>query len=48
MSNFKKAHIGNEARTELHETLDLTGAEISINRRRLDKNIPCSQTPIFR
>lgn len=40
MSNFKKAHIGNEARTELHETLDLTGAEISINSLPAGECVP--------
>lgn len=31
MSNFQKISIAHEARTELHESLNLTGAEISIN-----------------
>ncbi len=31
MSNNKKVNISNEARAELHDTLSLTGAEISIN-----------------
>ena len=33
MKNCTKTSIGNEGRVELHEALDLTGAEISINRR---------------
>lgn len=30
MKNYAKTTIGTEARTELHETLALTGAEISV------------------
>lgn len=40
MSNFKKAHIVNEARIELHETLALTGAEISINTLSAGECVP--------
>ncbi len=40
MSNFKKTHIVNEARTELHETLALTGAEISINTLPAGECVP--------
>ena len=32
MANYAKTNIGNEGRVELHETLALTGAEISINK----------------
>lgn len=31
MNNYKKISIAQEARVELHDTLGLTGAEISIN-----------------
>jgi|GEM_PF-3695953 len=31
MSNYTKTNVGNEGRAELHETLSLTGAEVSIN-----------------
>lgn len=31
MTNFSTTHVGDEPRTELHDTLGLTGAEISIN-----------------
>ena len=31
MKNYTKTNIGNDGRTELHEALDLTGAEISVN-----------------
>lgn len=40
MSNFKKTNIGNEARTELHEALSLTGAEISINSLPAGECVP--------
>lgn len=40
MSNFKKAHIGSEPRTELHEILGLTGAEISINNLPAGASVP--------
>ncbi|MGN0484512.1 MAG: cupin domain-containing protein [Lachnospiraceae bacterium] len=32
MANYTKTTIGNEGRVELHETLALTGAEVSINQ----------------
>ena len=31
MSNFSKVHVGQDARTELHNQLSLTGAEVSVN-----------------
>lgn len=31
MSNFNKVNVGQDARTELHDKLSLTGAEISVN-----------------
>lgn len=31
MNNFKKINVGEDARTELHDALSLTGAEISVN-----------------
>lgn len=40
MSNFKKVHVENVARTELHETLALTGAEISINSLPAGECVP--------
>ena len=40
MPNFKKTHITNEARTELHETLALTGAEISVNTLPVGECVP--------
>lgn len=40
MSNYKKSHIGTEARTELHEILALTGAEISINSLPAGECVP--------
>lgn len=32
MANYTKTNIGNEGRTELHDKLALTGAEVSINQ----------------
>lgn len=40
MKNYTKTNIGNEGRTELHENLALTGAEISINRLPSGANVP--------
>ena len=40
MSNYTKTHIGDEGRVELHETLSLTGAEISINKLPAGANVP--------
>lgn len=40
MKNYSKTNIGNESRTELHEKLGLTGAEISINRLPAGAGVP--------
>ena len=40
MANYTKTNIGNEGRTELHNTLALTGAEISINRLPAGAGVP--------
>ena len=40
MKNYTKTNIGNEGRTELHESLALTGAEISINQLPAGANVP--------
>ena len=40
MTNYTKTNIGNESRTELHEVLSLTGAEISINQLPAGSNVP--------
>ncbi len=40
MSNYTKTNVGNEGRTELHEALSLTGAEISINSLPAGAGIP--------
>ncbi len=40
MANYAKTNIGNEGRVELHETLCLTGAEISINNLPAGANVP--------
>ena len=41
MTNYAKTNIGNEGRVELHKTLSLTGAEISIN------NLPAGAKPVM-
>ncbi len=40
MKNYTKTNVGNAGRTELHETLGLTGAEISLNRLPAGANVP--------
>ena len=40
MKNYTKTNIGNEGRTELHDTLALTGAEISVNQLPAGANVP--------
>ncbi len=40
MANYAKTNVGNEARVELHETLGLTGAEVSINQLPAGAGVP--------
>lgn len=40
MVNYAKTSIGNEGRVELHEALDLTGAEVSINKLPAGTSVP--------
>lgn len=40
MKNFKKVSVKEEARTELHDVLGLTGAEISVNILPSGGNVP--------
>lgn len=40
MTNYTKTTIGNEGRTELHEKLSLTGAEVSVNQLPAGAGIP--------
>ena len=40
MTNFKKVSVANDARTELHDKLQLTGAEISVNNLPAGAGIP--------
>ena len=40
MANYAKTNIGNEGRVELHETLSLTSAEISINNLPAGASVP--------
>lgn len=40
MANYAKTNIGNGGRVELHETLSLTGSEISINNLPAGASVP--------
>ena len=40
MTNFKKTSVREQTRTELHDELGLTGAEISINVLPAGANVP--------
>ena len=40
MNSYSKTNVGNDARTELHDTLSLTGAEISINNLPAGAGVP--------
>ena len=40
MSNFNKVSVGQDARTELHDKLSLTGAEISVNNLPAGAGVP--------
>jgi uncharacterized cupin superfamily protein len=40
MSNFKKVNVTEDPRTELHDALGLTGAEISINHLPAGASVP--------
>lgn len=40
MANYKKVNVGPDARTELHDSLSLTGAEISINNLPAGAGVP--------
>ena len=40
MANYKKVNITPDARTELHDALSLTGAEISINSLPAGAGVP--------
>lgn len=40
MADYAKVSVGNEARTELHDALGLTGAEVSINRMDAGGAVP--------
>ena len=40
MANFSKVSVEREARTELHDKLSLTGAEISINNLPAGASVP--------
>ena len=40
MKNWTKTSLSNEGRVELHETLNLTGAEVSINQLPAGASVP--------
>lgn len=40
MSNFSKVSVASDARTELHEKLSLTGAEVSVNNLPSGAGVP--------
>lgn len=40
MSNFSKVRVTQDARTELHDKLSLTGAEVSINNLPAGASVP--------
>ena len=40
MANFNKVSVGQDARTELHDQLCLTGAEISVNNLPAGAGVP--------
>lgn len=40
MKNFSKVSVGEEARIELHDVLNLTGAEVSINALPAGAGVP--------
>lgn len=40
MKNYTKTNVGTEARTELHDALSLTGAEVSINQLPAGAGVP--------
>ncbi|SEH34558.1 hypothetical protein [Selenomonas sp. KH1T6] len=40
MANFNKLSVASDARTELHDKLNLTGAEISVNNLPAGAGVP--------
>lgn len=40
MANYNKSSVGNDTRVELHDKLNLTGAEVSINALPAGSNVP--------
>lgn len=40
MANYTKTNVGKEGRTELHDRLGLTGAEVSVNRLPAGAGVP--------
>ncbi len=44
MANYSKVSVGQDARTELHDKLSLTGAEVSINNLPAGGSVPFIHT----
>lgn len=40
MKKYQKTHVADAPRTELHDLLDLTGAEISVNKMPAGASVP--------
>lgn len=40
MANYKKINVKDEARAELHDALELTGAEVSVNSLPAGASVP--------
>lgn len=40
MKNYSKVNVANDARTELHDVLSLTGAEVSVNNLPAGAGVP--------
>lgn len=40
MANYKKVNVAQDARTELHDALSLTGAEVSVNNLPAGAGVP--------
>lgn len=46
MKNYTKTNVGTAARTELHDALSLTGAEVSLNQLPAGSGRPLPSIPI--
>lgn len=46
MANYTKTNVGSAPRTELHDTLGLTGAEVSINQLPAGAGVPFKENSL--